>query len=208
MRRQLVILAAFAALAAGAVAAAMLLATGSRADVPASAGAAGAPRSTFSRTEARGFTEFPLYDLGDSFEGLPLTAVLRRRDKPYPGEPIRPNNVAFIYGDCQAGNDSGCAPPLEVKTWPACVRNPSVYDIPGGADERATVRGVPARFYERWTRLELSTGRVTVVLYGTGRRDLLRAAARLRGVNVPHAAEAKLPPPARGAMTGELRCGA
>ncbi len=176
----------------------------------------------FPLSEARAFDDFALYYGGASLAGEPLTAILRRHGLPYPGEAIQPNTVAFIYGDCLPEGDTGCAPPLEVKTWPACRRNPAVYDLP--PDETLTVRGVPAAFYEDATRLELSTGRVTVVLYGSGRRELLEAAAGLEPVNASARTEdgseaspvdtaaarasvgTPLPAPARGALAGALAC--
>ena len=47
--------------------------------------------------------------------------------------------------------------------------------------EDLTVRGVPAAFFDQDSRLELYTGSVTVVLFGTGRNRLLSAAAALHG---------------------------
>ncbi|MDQ4082226.1 MAG: hypothetical protein M3123_04975 [Actinomycetota bacterium] len=176
----------------------------------------------FALGDARAFDDFPLYYAGASLAGQPLTAILRRDDRPHPGETIQPNTVAFVYGDCVPDVDGGCAPPLEVKMWPACRRNPAVYDLP--PEEELTVRGVPGYFYENGTRLELSTGRVTVVLYGSERSDLLEAAASLEPVNASAsaghgdvaspvgaatagAAEGELlPPPAPGALEGALAC--
>ena len=45
----------------------------------------------------------PLYNAGERVDGLPLAAVLRREDTA--------EFVSFIYGDCVAGDDAGCAPP-------------------------------------------------------------------------------------------------
>ncbi len=57
----------------------------------------------------------PLYSAGDRVDGLPLAAVLRRDDAA--------EFVSFVYGDCVAGDDAGCAPPAEIQVWPACRRN-------------------------------------------------------------------------------------
>ena len=171
------------------------------------------PRGTFSVEEAKEFRPFPVYYLGSSYEGLPLVATLREKGRPVPGEPIAANTVAFVYGDCEPTGDAGCAPPLVVETWPACRRNPSVYTLtpysPYPVDEKRKVRGVPAFFYDGHGRLELSTGRVTVVLHSDGdrargRKFLLRAALALEPVNAP--ASRRLPPPAPGALAGELKC--
>jgi hypothetical protein len=50
-------------------------------------------------------------------------------------------------------------------------------------DERMRVRGMAAAFYEGHKRLDLASGAVTVVLFGQGREQLLRAARSLRPVN-------------------------
>ena len=71
--------------------------------------------SFFDVPQALAFHEFPLYDAGDRVDGLPLVAVLRRDDTA--------DFVSFVYGDCTAGDDEGCAPPAEVQVWPACRRN-------------------------------------------------------------------------------------
>ena len=47
----------------------------------------------------------PYYWLGKSFRGLPLTHA-----EPYVG-----GRASFIYGDCEAKSDMGCAPPLEIQ---------------------------------------------------------------------------------------------
>ena len=124
---------------------------------------------------ARTFAAFPLYFAGESFEGQPLIAVERH-----------PAQVGFLYGTCSIPIDGeavrgGCAPPLAVQVWPECERDPSLY--PFAPDERLRTRGLPAAFYEGHRRLELSADGVTLVLFGTGREQLLRGAAALRRLN-------------------------
>jgi hypothetical protein len=164
---------------------------------------------------AQAFSQFRLYSVGDSFEGLPLKVINRRLDPPISEshEPlvVRANFVNFIYGDCKAESDAGCVPPLEVQIWPACERNLSVYSLTPDGDplphENTTVRGAPAAFFEDGTRLEIYSGKETVVLFGVGRSQLRRAADALAAVN--HAGPAKgdpLPPPAAGAREGKLHC--
>ncbi len=160
-----------------------------------------APKSTFSLAKAQGFEGFPVYDAGPSVAGLPLVAVLRRNDAPT-------DYVSFIYGDCQAADDMGCAPPVEVQVWPACVRNPSLYGSPKGpTPEKTVVRGVPAAFVDNdGLRLEIQTGTSTVVVFARSRDEALTVADALRGVNVAAGQTVPLPPPAAGAMNGTLRC--
>lgn len=157
------------------------------------------PHSTFSVEAARAFKGFPIYNAGDSFDGSPLVAVLRRDDSA--------NYVSFIYGECKATDDVGCAPPAEVQVWPACKRNLSLYTPPGSpAPQTAVVRGVRAAFFDDGQRLEIQTGISTVVIFAVGQEQALQAADALRGVNVPVAIGVPLPPPAAGAIAGTLSC--
>lgn len=142
------------------------------------------------------FQDFDLYYLGAEFEGLPLTHVDRRKDEPTFEEPLAANWVTFIYGDCEPIGDTGCPAPLEVQVWPASVRNRGVQPV--APDGEPGVRGVPAAFYEGGDRLELATGRSTVVLFGFDSAQLLRAAEELRGINVAVGPDDPLPPPASG----------
>jgi hypothetical protein len=154
----------------------------------------------FELVRSRAVAEFPLYSAGDQVDGLPLTAVLRRDDTA--------DFVSFVYGDCVARDDEGCAPPVEVQVWPACRRNLNLYASgrPGTpVPERTTTRGVPAAFLDDGTRLELQTSRSTVVVFADSRIRVLRVAAALRPVG-EHAPSGPLPPPAPGAVQGTLAC--
>jgi len=164
---------------------------------PAAAGGA-LPRSSLSLEQARAFDEFPLFSAGDSVDGQPLTAVLRRDD--------RANFVSFVYGDCEAEGDAGCAPPAEVQVWPACRRNLGLYDgaavRPGPVPEPVRVRGVPGAFFDGGTRLELETGRSLVVVFARSREQALRIAAELEAVDGSVSAGSPLPSPAGGRGKG------
>jgi hypothetical protein len=171
-----------------------------------------AAHSDFTPQNVRGFREFPLYSLGDTFEGLPLKAIVRRADEPYVGEDVTANFVSFTYGDCFAEGDLGCPFPIEVQVWPACERSRADYALTPEGDalpsEDLRVRGVPAAFYEEGLRLELYSGDVTVVIFGLEREQTMRAARALKGVNGALGRGENLPPPAAGALEGELDCGA
>ena len=59
------------------------------------------------------FPDFPLYSVGDSFEGLPLLGMTRRLEARQNPDPVRANFVSFRYGDCTPGPDEfGCPAPL------------------------------------------------------------------------------------------------
>jgi len=145
--------------------------------------------------------DFPLFNAGERVDGLSLVAVLRREGTA--------DFVSFVYGDCVAGDDTGCAPPVEVQVWPACRRHLGLYDevLPGGAPpERITVRGVPALLFEDGTRLELETGRSTAVVFAGTRTRVLRIAAALRAVDGTVSPGRPLPQPTRGQEGGALDC--
>jgi hypothetical protein len=160
-----------------------------------------APRSSITPEQARAFDEFPLYSAGERVDGLPLAAILRRDDTA--------TYVTFLYGDCTPDDDAGCAPPAEVQVWPACRRNLALYDVvhpAAPAVEPVTIRGVPAAFLDDGTRLELQTGRSTVVVFADSRGRAVRIAEALRAVNGSIAVGSPLPQPAPGALEGTLGC--
>lgn len=153
-----------------------------------------APRSTFSLAEARTFQDFPVYYVGETFDAHPLVAVLRRKDTgSHPDEPIRANYVSFIYGDCDAGGDLGCAPPLEVQTSPACLYTPE--DIALVPDEIVQARGVNAFLYDEGHKVVLVAGAATITIYGGSREEVVTAVQRLRAVNITVPPIVTLPPP-------------
>lgn len=139
-------------------------------------------RGNFSIAHARAFARFPLYALGPSFDGLPLVALLRADAEARAGEKVGADHVTFVYGECESVAGGPCQPPLQVQVWNPCERNEASYDIE--PDESLELRGVPAAFFERWSRLELFTRDATIVLFAdaSDRRLLLRAAESLRRV--------------------------
>jgi hypothetical protein len=171
-----------------------------------------AAHSDLSIDGAAAFPDFALYSAGQSFEGLPLTGMTRRLEARVAPDPARANFVGFRYGDCTPTSDAGCPAPLEIQVWPACERNLSTYSLTPLGDplphEDATVRGVPAAFFEDGQRLEVYTGSVSVVLFGRGKAQLLRAADALRAVNAQSGARTgeRLPAPAAGALAGKVSC--
>jgi len=172
-------------------------------------------RSTSGFTPAgiREFSEFALFSLGESFEGLSWSKIDRvSQTAVVPGveDPIRPNYVNFIYGTCEPLSETGCSPPLTVQVWPACERTLADYRL--GPDdntplphEAKTIRGVPAADFG--DRLELYTGDVTVVIFGLS--DVaLRAAEELKPANelASTMKDGGLPDPVAGATDGKLSC--
>lgn len=141
----------------------------------------------------------PIFFAGERTEGVPLEAVLRRSDSA--------EYVSFVYGDCVPESDAGCAPPIEIQVWPACRRHLALYDSSHGPDlDRVTVRGVPAAVLDAGTRLELQTGRSTIVVFADSRQRLSRIAKDLRALDARTASGVPLPPPDPGAVDGRLGC--
>jgi hypothetical protein len=104
---------------------------------------------------------FSNYWAGPSFDGLELTSVIRSCGGPPRGEPAGWDNVTYIYGDCDASR-GGCAPPIEIQTWPSHLRNRGLLDIAGTPTH---VEGIPATRYGGG-RLEIHHPGVTVVVFG------------------------------------------
>jgi hypothetical protein len=113
-----------------------------------------------------------------------------------------------VYGDCAPAGDMGCAPPIEIQVWPACRRNLGMYESSpaGTALERTTVRSAPAAVLDEGTRLEVQTGRSTVVVFAGTRARLARIAGSLESLDAHVDRSETLPPPAVGAVEGALAC--
>jgi hypothetical protein len=172
-----------------------------------SAGGGPSARPHTAQTKAQ-TTKYTAYSLGSSFEGLPLTAKLRRLEDARPGERFGPDFFSYIYGDCKATGDRSCPSPLEVQSWAACKRNLSSYALtPDGRPlphRNTKIRGVPAAIFEDGYRLEVYTGRTTVVIFGVQPTQIRRAADAIRAVGASKTST--LPPPAPGALQGKLAC--
>jgi hypothetical protein len=171
-------------------------------------------------------TNFKVYSLGVAFEGIPFTTDLRRCDDPFPGEPVRANYVSYIYGNCvvapgdgQTPVDEGCAPPLEIQTWPSCERSLADYELEPGVpyphDDLGLQRGVPAYSFDEGTRVELYTGTSVIVIFGDDPAQLLRAISAIQAESAGSppgppsllgSSTGDLPGAAPGATAGELRC--
>lgn len=87
--------------------------------------------------------------------------------------------------------------PFQVQSWNPCERHQQSYAVL--PDERLTLRGVPAAFFEHGMRLELYLPRSTVVLYSAeaSRQTLMNAVLALTPVvGAGIAAESTAAPPA------------
>jgi hypothetical protein len=129
---------------------------------------------------------------GERADGLPLTTALES-----------PDRLSFVYGDCLPTGDAGCAPPVEIQVWRACRRHRSLYRSPlGPAGEAVTVRGVPGLAFDGRRRIELQTGRSTIVVFADSAARAERVAAALRSDDGRIRPGDRLPVPEPGALEG------
>ena len=144
--------------------------------------------------QARSSNGYPLYYLGTSFHGLPLTSAGLG-----PGSGTgRQRAWSFIYGSCTASSDQGCATPLEVQNWSICSRFPAIY--PGPTPQTSTAHG--AETLPTGGGLDVYTGHTTVVIFGRDRGAAIRSLTRVSNGATPQ----KLPRPAPGSLEGKLHC--
>jgi hypothetical protein len=176
--------------------------------------------SDFTPESIAGFDKFAVYSVGDAFEGIPMRAMLRRDEThEVAGLQVKKDYVSVIYGECVARGLQGCAPPLEIQTWPACARSLADYTLtPNGEplpNRPFKLRGVPGAMFEEGGRVELYTGNVTIVVFGNDAGQIWRAAnaVRLANPQTPVGAAAAvvglnrdLPAPVAGALQGTLQC--
>lgn len=168
-------------------------------------------------------SNFPVFSVGPSFEGLTTTQLIRRCAPPDPTEPVRANFVSYIYGNCAIDaneDDPSCVPPVEIQSWPACERNLALYALTPEElrlpYDTATLNGLPATIFEEGTRIEIYTGASTIVLFGDDPSQLLRAVNVLQQEppsqplgepsTQPHRTASELPLPQDGATEGDLPC--
>jgi hypothetical protein len=145
------------------------------------------PLGRLSASEVGAFTDFPLYGLGDAFEGMPLRLVSRVSPEileaaggPPPmrtvgtpknsaqsrGHNIVPDNVTFVYSSCKL---VGTCAEIQIQIWKSCNRFLDDYESTPGTPyphTKLTIRGADAAEFD--DRLELYTGSVTIVIFAEG----------------------------------------
>jgi len=155
--------------------------------------------------EAQKFDAYPIYYAGDEVAGLPFEGD---------GGGDWPASQAwrrwtFFYGDCEPHPRGGpfegtsCSPPLEIQNWSACDRGA------GGLHRKLHLfdfHGAKATGGTGGSRLEIFTGRTTVVIFARGQNIARAAARRLRDVRPSHRSS-RLPPPDPGALGGNCPAG-
>jgi hypothetical protein len=166
---------------------------------------------------------FEIFSVGPSIAGVPLTDFKRRCGGTTPADEPPANFTNYFYGDCEIeGSATGCAPPLEIQTWPACQRSLGDYSYEGkpipyrelsklGDAEVAEIEFM----FE--PRIEVYTGSSTIVIFAENPALARKALGQLRSQEVgsPPATTANelrgppdhdLAPPSDRATEGELSC--
>jgi len=122
---------------------------------------------------------FPVYWMGGSFEGMAI------------GEVTHDPSDAFSvqYGNCLAGGQGTCVPPLRI------VTSPDNSFLPGGStpSRRTRIRGVSALLAQAGRTIILATGGVVVDIYATSARIAAAAARTAVPINALGAPGAPLP---------------
>jgi hypothetical protein len=161
-------------------------------------------------------TAGPVYWLGPSFEGLPLThsegpqppSRMGPSTQRAPGAPRRPSTPApgpfFVYGECNGEGDGDSfhctGPQVQLQHWP--IASPSRYPEYFSCT-RTTIRGVPAA---QFSDLEIYIGRSPVRIFAPSRAQARRAAAALRPLDGSAGPRELLPPPAIDVDEALNRC--
>jgi hypothetical protein len=122
---------------------------------------------------------YPVYWLGGSFHGLPITEAAH--------DPSGAFSVQ--YGNCLEGGQGTCVAPLRV------VTSPDNSFVPGGATagRAARVRGVAALVTQRGQTIEIPTAGVVVDIYARDPRVAAAAAQQVVPINEIGAPGAPLP---------------
>jgi hypothetical protein len=125
---------------------------------------------TWTLEDARQFKEFPVYWLGESFQGLSLERVARM-DYPgrWPGEiyNLPWHEVTFIYGSCTIPpGESSCVVPLSVSIRPYCEVPPEIVADAAKTGPPEEIRGALAQRMGE-SHIQLWTSNVTVAIDAT-----------------------------------------
>ncbi|MCS7006736.1 MAG: hypothetical protein NZL88_04180 [Gaiellaceae bacterium] len=154
---------------------------------------------------ARTFDGYPLYWLGERFEGWDLEYV-----------DVRPDGLsAFVYGTCgtdffplEPSSDGGCASPLEIQVQPLCWHLEAVAADP--VWRHRTVRGAPVGSFDGAPVLFAS--RVQVRVYHGQGADPGAPMRALQGLESANEVEPvigpgdPIPPAARAVLAGTAPC--
>jgi hypothetical protein len=169
----------------------------------------GTPSSgSLSVEEAKGFKDFPVYWLGETFQDLPLERISRYvwsdpvGDQARGGLDTSQDFVGLNYGKCTipAGQDEGgCPVPLYVRITPYCKVPPDLIADRVRNGDFFEFRGAKGLWILGESQLVLWTGEVNVSISSPMGKDVVESAAEqlvsLNGTKTRSAAD-DLPPDA------------
>jgi len=114
---------------------------------------------------------YPVYWLGGSFAGLAMTE----------GASDPGGAFTLQYGNCLAGGQGICTPPLRI------VTSPDNSFVPGGSTRSVTttIRGVGARVSQAGRTIAIPTGAVVVSIFADDHRLAVAAARTMVPINSP-----------------------
>jgi hypothetical protein len=124
---------------------------------------------------------YPIYWLGGTFQGLPVSEAAHD-----PGGAYR-----IEYGNCIEGGQATCVPALSI------ITSPNNSFLPGGSLAHTSVplRGVTAAFLRGGRTIAIATGPVVVDIYAKDARLAQQAARTAVPINRIAAVQSPLPEP-------------
>lgn len=166
---------------------------------------------------------FEIFSAGPSIAGVPFTGVQRRCGGSAPADEPSPDFINYIYGHCEIpAGATGCEPPLEIQTWPACQRSLGDYSFEGHPVPFRRLQDVGGAEVVEINfmvdnRIEVYTKSSTIVIFANTPDLAKKALGSLRSQQIgkPPATEPQelngepgqgLGPPIPGAMKGDLPC--
>jgi hypothetical protein len=164
---------------------------------------------------------FEAFSVGSSVSGIPLNTVQRRCGGSAPANEPPANFANYIYGHCEIPEGAtGCEPPLEIQTWPACERALADYSFEGkplAYRRLPDVGGAEAVEFSLDGRIEVYTQASTIVIFSEdpalARKALTLLQSQKEGSplatqagELSHESEEALEAPSDGATEGELSC--
>ncbi len=146
------------------------------------------------------FDRFPVYWLGESFEGHDLESI--------DGLDETSAEVRLVYGECDQSDGGSCLPPLQLEISPLCSHLLEYSENEIWRERE--IRGAPLGSHD--TAPVLFTQRVAVKVVrgqGSNRDSPLRALDVLHSLNEVEpfvGAHAPIPPPPEGVLEGDVPC--
>ncbi len=166
---------------------------------------------------------FEIFSAGPSVAEAHLAHFVRRCDSSAPADEAPANYTSYVYGHCQiAEGATGCQPPLEIQSFPACQRSLADYTFEGRPlpykelPSRGGAEVVEIDFLVDH-RIEVYTKSTTIVIFASDPTLAKEAIAQLRSQesggspttqasDLQGAPDIVLGPPNAKGIEGDLPC--